>query len=196
MFPHSLWRSVVPYWLPLSGRCHVSLPSVTLLLLLLLLRFYSLVPPWSVGTGDKNFVVQDLLRAAMRHHLGDGSYLAQLFSNRWDIGMILIYQGSLDARTSPERCTWSFEDKKAFVLGCAMIQGSNQTFSSFSLSTLFTCFWCFISLQSDQSKLASRLNLKKGVLGREFWPLTHFLASPQQTEKCVFKSVPCPPLKL
>ena len=78
----------------------------------------------------KKFVVQDLLRAAIRHHLGDGSSLAQLFSNRWDIGMMLIYQGSLDERTSPERSTWSFKDKKAFVLGCdcAMIQGSNPAF--------------------------------------------------------------------
>ena len=186
--PHPLWRSVVPYWLPLSGRCHVSLTSVTLLLLPLLLRFYSLKPPWSVGTGGKKFVVQDLLRAAIRHHLGDGSSLAQLFSNRWDIGMILVYQGSLDERTSPERCTWSFKDKKAYVLGCAMIQGSNPTFIQLQSFQCLTCFIKFSFNQINQNLLQDWF--KKGVLGQEQSVLASYvLASPQQTEKCTVSSL-------
>ena len=64
--------------------------------------------------------------------------------------MMLIYQGSLDDRTSSEQFAWSFKDKKVFVLGFEMIQGSNPskallTFiyvsSNFpSIRSIKTCF--------------------------------------------------------
>ena len=187
--PHPLWSIVergypsspvkigcVSYWLPLSGRCHLSLTSVTLLLLLL--RFYSLKPPWSVGRWDKKFVVQDQLRATICHRFEDGSSLAQLFSNRWDIGMILAYQGCLEARTSPERYPWASICRKRDV--------RSNTFST-SIFPLYLILLMFPIKIASQMKFFGTINyqLKERCFLDEsnlFWPLTHlFLRSRRQS---------------